>query len=174
MVEIRAVFGLTVSPWCNRLCLWDIRKSLELLSDWSPCSFWVLASYLWRGVMYVVSHEGTMFDRLCSLLFDRLCHGKCCCCPVQIEHFVDPKDKKHPKFSLVADNELVLFGRVRTWAELNRKKKIGDRSVYVRIFLDFELVYVRSTHRELFHRSIWIFLQAYVFVLMQCNLFHVT
>lgn len=31
---------------------------------------------------------------------------------MQIEHFVDPKDKKHPKFPTVADIELVLFGRV--------------------------------------------------------------
>ncbi len=31
---------------------------------------------------------------------------------MQIEHFVDPKDKKHPKFPAVADKELVLFGRV--------------------------------------------------------------
>lgn len=31
----------------------------------------------------------------------------------QIEHFVDPKDKKHPKFATIADKELVLFGQVR-------------------------------------------------------------
>ncbi|CAN0038986.1 unnamed protein product [Ectocarpus fasciculatus] len=29
----------------------------------------------------------------------------------EIEHFVDPKDKKHPKFATIADKELVLFGQ---------------------------------------------------------------
>lgn len=37
-------------------------------------------------------------------------HG---CFGRQIEHFVDPKDKKHAKFASVADKELILFGRVR-------------------------------------------------------------
>ncbi|CAN0444458.1 unnamed protein product [Ascophyllum nodosum] len=32
-------------------------------------------------------------------------------CMAEIEHFVDPKEKKHPKFPLVANKELVLFGR---------------------------------------------------------------
>lgn len=32
-------------------------------------------------------------------------------CMGEIEHFVNPKDKSHPNFSLVADKELVLFGR---------------------------------------------------------------
>lgn len=30
----------------------------------------------------------------------------------QIEHFVDPQNKRHPKFAAVAGKELVLFGRV--------------------------------------------------------------
>lgn len=30
----------------------------------------------------------------------------------QIEHFVDPKNKKHVKFAAVADKELIFFGRV--------------------------------------------------------------
>mmetsp|Transcript_34515 Transcript_34515/g.79792 ORF Transcript_34515/g.79792 Transcript_34515/m.79792 type:complete len:413 (-) Transcript_34515:362-1600(-) len=29
----------------------------------------------------------------------------------EIEHFVNPKDKKHPNFSSIADKELILFGR---------------------------------------------------------------
>ncbi|CAM9690560.1 unnamed protein product, partial [Laminaria digitata] len=29
----------------------------------------------------------------------------------QIEHFVDPKNKKHPRFSSLASKELILFGR---------------------------------------------------------------
>lgn len=33
-------------------------------------------------------------------------------CAGQIEHFVDPKNKKHPKFPRVADKEVVLFGQV--------------------------------------------------------------
>ncbi|CAM9230060.1 unnamed protein product [Sphacelaria rigidula] len=32
-------------------------------------------------------------------------------CMAEIEHFVDPKDKKHAKFASVADKELILFGR---------------------------------------------------------------
>lgn len=32
-------------------------------------------------------------------------------CMAEIEHFVNPKDKKHPSFFTVADKELVLFGR---------------------------------------------------------------
>ena len=30
-------------------------------------------------------------------------------CMAEIEHFVNPDDKSHPKFALVADKELVLF-----------------------------------------------------------------
>ena len=33
-------------------------------------------------------------------------------CMGEIEHFVDPNDKSHPSFPMVADKELVLFGRV--------------------------------------------------------------
>ncbi|CAM9565940.1 unnamed protein product [Ectocarpus sp. 12 AP-2014] len=32
-------------------------------------------------------------------------------CMAEIEHFVDPKDKKHPKFATIAGKELVLFGQ---------------------------------------------------------------
>ena len=32
-------------------------------------------------------------------------------CMGEIEHFVNPKDKSHPKFGTVADKELVVFGR---------------------------------------------------------------
>jgi len=32
-------------------------------------------------------------------------------CMGEIEHFVNPKDKSHPSFPNIADNELVLFGR---------------------------------------------------------------
>lgn len=48
----------------------------------------------------------------------RSCLSLCACCKyfpwaAQIEHFVDPNNKKHPKFASIADKELVLFGRVR-------------------------------------------------------------
>lgn len=33
-------------------------------------------------------------------------------CMAEIEHFVNPKDKSHPRFASVAGKELVLFGRV--------------------------------------------------------------
>ena len=36
-----------------------------------------------------------------------------CFFSLQIEHFVDPKNKKHPRFSSLASKELTLFGRVR-------------------------------------------------------------
>lgn len=42
----------------------------------------------------------------------------------QIEHFVDPKDKKHPKFASIADKELVLFGRVR--GNFERRRSHGS------------------------------------------------
>lgn len=32
-------------------------------------------------------------------------------CMAEIEHFVDPKNKKHPRFSSLASKELILFGR---------------------------------------------------------------
>lgn len=32
-------------------------------------------------------------------------------CMAEIEHFVNPKDKRHPSFYTIADKELVLFGR---------------------------------------------------------------
>jgi glycyl-tRNA synthetase len=45
----------------------------------------------------------------------------------EIEHFVDPKDKRHPKFKNVAELEINLFSRAEQIALGSHvKMRIGD------------------------------------------------
>jgi glycyl-tRNA synthetase len=45
----------------------------------------------------------------------------------EIEHFVDPKDKRHPKFKNVAELEIYLFPRAEQIALRSHvKMRIGD------------------------------------------------
>ena len=45
----------------------------------------------------------------------------------EIEHFCDPTDKSHPKFSSVKDVEVTLYSACNQMdGELPQKRKIGD------------------------------------------------
>lgn len=58
----------------------------------------------------------------------------------EIEHFVNPDDKSHPKFKNVADLEIYLFPRAeQTALESHVKMRIGDAVEKV-IILDFTTI----------------------------------
>jgi hypothetical protein len=50
--------------------------------------------------------------RLCYLPFCSLC-----CCQAEIEHFVNPDDKRHPKFKNVAPLQPLLYSRAMQMGE---------------------------------------------------------
>jgi len=56
----------------------------------------------------------------------------------EIEHFVNPDDKSHPKFKNVADLEIHLFPRDEQMAlKSHVKMRIGDAVSMVRLFGSF-------------------------------------
>jgi len=61
----------------------------------------------------------------------------------EIEHFVDPQDKSHPKYAEVADLEFLMFPREQQMSAQSAKRiPLRDAVSKVRFGLMFEVVMV--------------------------------